>query len=76
MTSDRVLILDDRRVLLSDQAAERAEVGLKTWSSWQTRRWPRNNPVPPADDWINARTPVWWPETIDEWRKNRPIAGK
>lgn len=72
VAADDVLTLNGRVVLLGEQARERAGLTEPTWSSWRTRGWPRGNPVPDPDGWIDRRTPVWWPETIDEWVARRP----
>lgn len=65
------LKLGDRVVLQSEQAAAHVGVNVKTWSSWRARGGPKRNPLPEPDRWINNRTPVWYPETLDEWRNGR-----
>lgn len=62
------LKLDDRVVLQSEQAAAYVGANVKTWSSWRARGGPKHKPLPEPDGWINNRTPVWYPETLDRWR--------
>lgn len=67
----RQIKLDGKVVLHSEQAAARAGVAPKTWSGYVTRK-----SVPAADDWIDDRTPVWYPKTVDAWLKTRPRKGR
>jgi hypothetical protein len=43
-------------------AAKRAGM---PWGTWKSRR--SRGLTPEPDGWIDRRTPVWWPDTIDEY---------
>lgn len=66
-----MITLDGLEVLTVEQVAERAEVAPKTFTSYLTK-----GNAPKADGAINARTPVWYPETIEKWLAGRPRKGR
>lgn len=61
-----MITLDGREVLTVEQAADRANVARKTFTGYVAK-----GTAPAKDDEIDARTPVWFPATIDEWRPRK-----